>query len=310
MIKWIALFSSAYGLALLGGIAAAAAMLLFIAKTERFRLSAWASLVLLALPLGFACSRAYYIVTIDLFGSGISGAFFSSQPYDYAFCGSILGVLLSCAIAARLNRVSPARLLNAIACPGLLLIAAARFAETWSDFGWGATMNAPWAQRFPVSVRDTLWGEWHFALFYPEALYALVLCAALFFAKRVKGVRFPLALIWWSMGQVFFESFRVETLKWGFVRVQQVQCAVFAACVMAVYCFRSKGQGKGKTMLRSWLLFIFGVAAVVFLEFALDKLPWPRWIDYAAMALVLTGMALTAQKTVLANPTKSEEELQ
>ncbi len=130
-----------------------------------------------------------------------------------------------------------------------------------------------------------------------EAAGALVI---LVFALRrnspLRGARFALALLWWSMSQILFESLRGETLRWGFVRVQQVQCAVFGAGVL-LWTEISGGQGRpGRVLCAAG--YLAGVAALVAIEFILDRLPWPRWADYLAMAVVLAAMDLLVRRRV------------
>ena len=72
------------------------------------------------------------------------------------------------------------------------------------------------------------------------------------------------------MAQIFCESLRAETLRWGFVRVQQVQCAVFALAVLAIgAACGAGGVGLiatafiGLPMVADMLILLGGGAAVI-----------------------------------------------
>ena len=140
-------------------------------------------------------------------------------------------------------------------------------------------------------------GDWYGALNLAEAAAALaILLLVVRRGSRLRGARFALALLWWSMSQILFESLRGETLRWGFVRVQQVQCAVFGAGVL-LWAELSGGKGRpGRALCAAG--YLAGVAALVAIEFILDRLPWPRWADYLAMAAVLAAMDLLVRRRV------------
>ena len=207
-------------------------------------------------------------------------------------CGSVLGAMLAAVLAARLTGERPARLLDALAPAALLMIVLARAAEVFSDFGWGQVIDDPALCFFPVAAQD-MYGQWHGAVFMLESVLALAVLAAVLLRKwRVPGGRFAFALVCWSMAQIFCESLRAETLRWGFVSVQQVQCAVFALAVLAIGSV--KAGLRGRRLVLPWSVYLLGVALVVGLEYALDKLPMPRLLDYALMAIVLAAMGWAA----------------
>lgn len=252
-----------------------------------------AVMAMLAVPLCVICARGYYLLMNNVIGGSIlMGGLVSLYPYEHAMCGAVLGAMLAAVLAARLTRASAAGMLDALAPAGLLMIALARFSETYSDFGWGQVISDPALCFFPVAAKD-MFGQWHAAVFMLEGLLALTVMAALLMQQEKRmGVRFAFALVCWSMTQIFCESLRAETLRWGFVRVQQVQCAVFALAVLAVGSVKEKLHGKRLAL--PWAVYLIGVAAVVGLEYALDKLPMPRSLDYVLMACVLAVMGWAA----------------
>ena len=248
---------------------------------------------LLAVPLCIVCARGYYLLMNNVIGGAFwMGGLISFYPYENAMCGSVLGAMLAAVLAARLTGERPARLLDALAPAALLMIVLARAAEVFSDFGWGQVIDDPALCFFPVAAQD-MYGQWHGAVFMLESVLALAVLAAVLLRKwRAPGGRFAFALVCWSMAQIFCESLRAETLRWGFVRVQQVQCAVFALAVLAIGSV--KAGLRGRRLVLPWSVYLLGVALVVGLEYALDKLPMPRLLDYALMAIVLAAMGWAA----------------
>ena len=252
----------------------------------------FACLAMLGVLLGALGARAYYLLAHDVV-RGFSGslpALLTAKPYELAMGGALLGVLAALPVTARLTRCAAGPLADALAPAGLLMIALARAAECLADFGWGRVIGTEALRRIPFGVQDAF-GEWHCAVFWLEALCALgVLLAVL---HRGEG-RFSLALLMWAATQIVCESLRAETLRWGFVRVQQVQCAVFALAALAVGSV--KAGLRGRRLALPFAAYLLGVALVVGLEYALDKLPMPRALDYAVMALVLAAMGGTAHR--------------
>lgn len=260
----------------------------------------WLVLAALAIALGYVGARTYYILAYNVVGGyGLNRIdFFSPYPYEYALCGAVLGVLLACTVSALAARQKLARVLDAAALPALAMLSLARLSEVFSDFGWGQVLTNERAQFFPLAVTD-MFGQWHGAVFFLEALCAL---AVLAYAARKPvggGLRFACALLWFAATQIFCESLRAETIRWGFVRVQQVQCAVFALALLLSHARRAKAGAKQMAVRLAAFAACIGV--VVLMEFALDKWPtWPNWACYAVMAAALAGIGLNVQGVLTA----------
>ena len=287
--------ASSYALALAAAAALSLAALVLSCARAGLGARRGALAAALAVPLCLVGARGYYLLMNNVLGGRIlMGGLVSPYPYEHAMCGAVLGAMLAAVLAARLTGERSSRLLDALAPAGLLMIALARFAEVFSDFGWGQVIDDPALCFFPVAAQD-MFGQWHGAVFVLEGLLALlVLVAALRRRGDVPGGRFAFALIAWSVAQIFCESLRAETLRWGFVRVQQVQCAVFALAALAVGSV--KAGLRGRRLALPFAAYLLGVALVVGLEYALDKLPMPRALDYAVMALVLAAMGGAAHR--------------
>ena len=280
------------------GLVCAAACALTVASAVRAKLGwkagAWMSA--LSLILCLLGARAYYIAVADLPGAGYWGPFFSELPYDYAFGGGVLGFLAALYLTSVFTRKTFADVSDAFVPAGLAAVAGLRLCETLSDFGWGDIVDAAWMQRYPFAIQN-MYDEWCAAVFNLEALCALVILSAVLLAgKRLKGRRLLTALIWWAVTQIFCESLRVESIQWGFVRVQQLLSAIIVAAVILIGTLSLKGSAC-KCSIPSWIAFAFCIGAVIFLEYALDKLPLiPVWLDYAAMAAVLGVLGWSAQR--------------
>ena len=286
---------SIYGLFLIIAVAVGCAAFYPAAKREGFAPKTLPVLAALCVLAGAVMGRLYlHVAKYVVNGMGFWGyTLLSDRPYEYAACGTALGVMLAGFLTAKLTKQKAWKMLDALAPAALLALAVARFGEHFSDFGWGQVLVNPIWQRFPFAVQD-MYDQWHVAAYMLEAVMALAVGA---FALRVKtkqpGERFLRALLWWAAAQVLCESLRAETIRWGFVRVQQLQCAVF---MLGVLLTNAKRAGRLKLAGKAAGMFFVGIAVLVFVEYALDKLEFiPVLALYGLMAAALAFMGVIAE---------------
>ena len=145
---------------------------------------------------------------------------FSSQPYIHRPAGKFLDLFT---------------------VPGLLLAAGLRMAEAeLGSLGTGRFIEAAAAPSFPFAVVNE-YGEAHVAVFFWEAAWALaVALMSLSDLERRPGERFETAVFRLCAGQILLEGLRSRSLSWGFVRVEQVLCAVILLVLMLLACRRDR----------------------------------------------------------------------
>ena len=287
---------SVYGLFLIAAVAVGCAVFYPLAKNEGEVHKRLPLLAALCVLLGAVSGRLYlHVAKYVVNGMGFWGyTLLSDRPYEYAACGTVLGVMLAGFIAAKLTKQKAFKLLDLMAPAALFALVVARFGEHFSDFGWGQVLIDPVWQRFPFAAQD-MYGMWHLAAYMLEGICALAVGV---YALRAKGKRegdvFLSALLWWAATQVLCESLRAETIRWGFVRVQQLQCAVFMLIVLLVH---AKRAGRIKQSGKAVGLFFVGIAVIVFVEYALDKLEFiPVLVLYGLMAAALYAMGKLAMR--------------
>lgn len=285
-----------YGLFLIMAVAVGCAVFIPMAKREGLEKKTELPLALTAVLLGAVCGRLYlHVAKYVVNGMGFwEYTLLSDRPYEYAACGTALGIMLAGSLTAKMTKQKGWTVLDALAPAALFVLAVARFGEHFSDFGWGQVLIDPIWQRFPFAAQD-MFGQWHLATYMLEGVFALAVGV---FALKVKtakpGERFLRALLWWAATQILCESLRAETIRWGFVRVQQLQCAVFMLIVLLA---NAKRSGSLKEAGKAAGLFFIGIAAVVFVEYALDKLEFiPVLVLYGLMAAALIFMGMTAER--------------
>lgn len=224
--------------------------------------------------------------------------FFDFDERGLSFGGALIGLLLSGLVSAKRLKKPLHHILDLMAPAALLTLGLGRLSEYFVDFGQGSYVENPSLQFFPLSVMNS-WGEWYYAIFMLEALIAL---AALAYVLRKRpagsGAIWQPGLVIILCSQIYCESLRSDTLRWGFVRVHQLLCAFGLAAMLGHYLLLAARGGRpiGR-LLYLPALFVLGAALIIGIEFALDK--WdemPQLLLYAVMALTLIMMALLVRK--------------
>ena len=294
-------FLSIYGLCLLGISMLSFDMLETGVRARGLKRGTRGLLYTLALVLGAVCARGFYMLTSPY--GGMTEFFFSFWPHEYAWSGAVIGAILAALLTALLTRQSVGYVLDAMTPTALVTLALARTVEMFADFGWGAVVEGKWA-KFPFAVQDAF-GQWRLAIFFAEAAFALlVLVYAKAWRKKMPGELFSIALCWLSMGHLFLETLRAESICWGFVRVQQLACAALGLVLLFGWNIRNRLGGKRLGI--DLLIYLLCIGTIVFAQYAMDKLTHvlPVPASYGLMGAALFVMGVIVQKTVCASPQK------
>lgn len=276
------------------GVSALLCALWFVRRAAKKGVSPAASLTALGLGalLGALAARALYLLVEVGDTQLMAEMFFAPEDVrEFGFAGALLGMLLGGCLAEKMFKAKG--LLNALAAPGLMMIALARLAECFVPFGSGKYMEAGALQFFPLSMPDG-YGEWMLSVWLLEALWAL---GSLFYLLKRKNAPSPadmlLALTLYHGGQIYLESLRAESLSYGFIRVSQLLAAVmlFLVLLRCAGQLRERKNDLGKRIG----MYLVCVALYIAAEFALDRLTWPDII----VRLLMVPLTLFVLWTVL-----------
>ena len=160
-------------------------------------------------------------------------------------------------------------------------------------------------ERFPFAVKN-FYGEWCWAVFVPEAVWACVMALIISRTKAKDGGKTVRFLILYSCGQIVLEAMlrgEVLHLPWlGFVRANQVLCAIALVTVIIVCLRRLKKKERGKEALICFAQVIPAIGIVVAMEFAaLEKKismieAWPADVCFLIMGLACLWMGLAVHR--------------
>lgn len=296
-----------YLVCLVAGLAVSTLTAFASARHLKLRRITVPAYMVFALPLTIFSARAFYFLVQITYLYSTYGLSYLWSPLlkGYAFTGALLGGWLSGLLCARLTRQRAASVLDALTPAGLLMIAAARCGEYFMHFGDGSYIENEAFHFFPLAVKNE-YGEWYLAVFVLEAFFTLLICLYTTFRRFPKsGDRLRVALLLICLTQVILESLRAESIRWGFVRVQQLSCVLIAFLILIDSIFRRhKGDIRFVHTITPIGIFMICTGICAGVEFMLDKTDIPAAASYTAMVLSLTIMAAVALRMILVEPGK------
>lgn len=227
-----------YGLLVALGIGLA--ILLAMRRERRFGLPADTviDLALCGVPAAIVGARLYYVA----FSWEIYAAHPVSALYVWegglAIYGGILGGLLAGIIYSRIKRLSFSILADLVAPSFALGQAVGRWGNFFNQEAYGRAVTAEWMKRFPVAVFIRADGLWHYATFFYESAWCLLITVFLLIADRRglfkrPGDTFLTYVLLYAVERALVEGLRTDSLYWGPVRVSQA-LSVCAALICAV----------------------------------------------------------------------------
>lgn len=150
-----------------------------------------------------------------------------------AIHGAIIGGIIAILIFAKINRQSFWELTDVIAPSLILGQAIGRWGNFFNSEAFGIPTNLPWKLYIPINNRPIQYIN--FDYFHPTFLYeslwnlgVFILLINIFFwsikhnNKFKNGTIFLVYLIAYSLGRVWIEGFRTDSLMIGFLRIAQI----------------------------------------------------------------------------------------
>ncbi len=186
-------------------------------------------LVIAAIP----CARLYYVL--------FEWEQYAQRPEDIiaiwkggiAIHGAILGGLLAALIFARINKISFWMLTDLVAPSLILGQAIGRWGNFFNSEAFGSPTDLPWKLYIPPQQRPP--GYINFEYFHPTFLYeslwdlmVFALLMTLFFRDLKRkpplkvGTLFLVYMVAYSLGRVWIEGLRTDSLMFGPLRMAQL----------------------------------------------------------------------------------------
>ena len=294
---FLGLTGHAYGLC-----AAVAALIVLIGMTRSLSSRAAGLFGVLGIVLGVLGARLLYCVcNVSTFTETFENPWLMLRFFDggLSMPGLIAGLLAAAALTAKWEKLSFARVMDALALPLGLAIAALRFGEQFTDLGVGkavtegfATAHLPWlfqSSRMGVAV------EYRLHVWAYEAVIGVIIFAVTLLARRALQKREgDTALFFFALygsTQILLESMRDDGhMLLIFLRVGQLGAALMPIIACSILAKRAGLRHK----VISALVVLICTIGIVLLEFSLDgrlTIGTPSLLrDYSLMTVICAAL--------------------
>ena len=193
-------------------------------------------LALIGIPAAIVGARLYYVL--------FSWREYADAPLralriwegGMAIYGGIIGGVLAGWVYARRKKLPFLKLADLAAPSFALGQAVGRWGNFVNQEAYGAVAARAWQMRFPISVFIQADGQWHYAAFFYESVWCLLIAAALLAAGRRglfrrDGDCFAGYVFLYALERALVEGLRADSLYLGGVRVSQLlSLAALIAC--------------------------------------------------------------------------------
>ena len=204
-----------------------------------------------------------------------------------AIYGGIIGGVAAGYFYSRRKRLSFMKLADLCAPSIALGQAIGRWGNFVNQEAYGAAARYAWQRRFPISVFIRADGQWHYATFFYESAWCLLIVIALLAAEKKRRFRregdiFLSYVFLYALERALVEGLRTDSLYLGPLRVSQLlSLAALIACA-ALFLRRGAKKAPGVAAL---------ACAVALAALLLAGQPWLALIP-AAGALACEAAAV------------------
>lgn len=200
------------------------------------------NIVVVAAPLGFIGARIYYVLFSDF-------SYYLANPAEIpavwhgglAIHGGLIGGILGGYLVVRHQKLNFWQMADIVAPSIILGQAIGRWGNFFNQEAYGYETNLPWAMYID--------GAYRHPTFLYESLWNLLVFAFLLWLRKRKVIRHgdvsAAYLALYSLGRVFVEYFRTDSLMMGSLKAAQLVSLVGIAAAIAFIWYRHR---KGPAM--------------------------------------------------------------
>ncbi len=225
-------------------IAAAMVLLIFYAfyytSKKRYDANTLMYITPAAIFFGFAGARLMYVTVCDQLYVEAADKWKLTDG-GYALYGAAAGVILTVIVFWLITkrRIKLLNIFDTLAVSAPLAIALGRIGSIFSGDCLGEVVEEEGLCFFPIAIYKSVDSSYHYAVFFYEAVYCLVIFFVIrFIDKKAKaaGTATYMFTVLYCIGRSFFEGLREDSMYIGFVRINQV---ISILLVLGIFVFIS-----------------------------------------------------------------------
>lgn len=238
-----------YSIMILIGLLIGLLVIYFEMKKQKINIDFFTNLAFYSIIVGISCARLYYVLfNLDYYGSHVI-EIFEIWNGGLAIHGGIIGGGLFALFYCLKHKVDFYRIFD-ICVVGLII---AQAIGRWGNFfnqeayGMLTTKEALINMNIPQFVINGMYinGGYHHPTFLYECIWNVIGFIVLILIRRLyknlkTGQLTGIYLIWYSIGRIFIEGMRTDSLMFGNFRVAQIVSILFIICGILLIIFRGK----------------------------------------------------------------------
>jgi prolipoprotein diacylglyceryl transferase len=232
-----------YGILISAGVLIGIFLAMHHAKIFGMDQDSIVDMALLAIPMAIIGARLYYVIFEWDQYKGHPLDIFNIRKGGLAIYGGVLGGVLGGYLFSRWKKMDFWNLTD-ICAPSIILgQAIGRWGNYINQEAYGVVVNNPQWQWFPAAVFIQADQQWHMATFFYESFWNLIVFFILMGYRRHRkrtGEVFLLYLILYSLGRIFIEGLRTDSLYLDNVRISQLLGILLVVLGIVLFVYRRK----------------------------------------------------------------------
>lgn len=234
-----------YSLCILLGMILGAIIAFQAAKKIRWKQADMENVILIAIPSAIVGARLYYVAFEWQDYSNNLMEIFHVRNGGLAIYGGIIGGILAAYIYCRVKKLSILELLD-ITAPSIALgQAIGRWGNFLNQEAYGPIISNPKWHWFPFAVYIPADQQYHYATFFYESAWCLLLVVLLIFLRKKfkhKGDVILTYIMFYGFERMLVEGLRVDSLYIANIRVSQLFSALLFVSVALFFIIRKIGE--------------------------------------------------------------------
>lgn len=218
-----------YGILIACGVLVAMALTNYNCKKKEIDFDIILDGFLIAFPVAIICARAYYVIfEFNNYRDNILNIFNIRQG-GLAIHGGLIGAFIAVYIFSKIKKINMLKYLDVVAPSIILAQAIGRWGNFMNSEAHGGPVSYEFINKFPEFIQKgmNINGIYYHPTFLYESIWNIIVCIILLIILYKKnnnenGIIIGSYLILYSLGRVFIEGLRTDSLMIGQIRVAQL----------------------------------------------------------------------------------------